>query len=65
MLRKITPRKGTETLFSPFTSVTVIVKEDNSPKGDGNGQQSGGSFRLLSVKEDNSPKGDGNSNITI
>ena len=36
-LRKIVPRKGTETDFaSSYASNPVRVKEDSSPKGDGN-----------------------------
>ena len=37
MLRKITPRKGTETSNISYHIIHLLsVKEDNSPKGDGN-----------------------------
>ena len=36
------------------------VKEDNSPKGDGNKMYTLYHLHMFTVKEDNSPKGDGN-----
>ena len=35
-LRKIVPRKGTETPSNDMLMFPSLVKEDSSPKGDGN-----------------------------
>ena len=56
----INPRKGTETEPDPLSTGMNHVKDDKSPKGDGNSLFLFHWSGFLLVKDDKSPKGDGN-----